>query len=527
MKLYFKLQVISISIILFTATLSAQIRNVRVSSVSRTDPNEVTIAVNPVNGANLTAAANLNYIYASNDSGKTWSEAYIQSSLGTAGDPVLTYDKSGNLYYGHLSRPIGGDWLDRIVVQKSTNNGLSWHNGAGVGYNHPKDQDKEWLIADMTNSQFRNNIYMSWTEFDVYGSRDIKDSTRIILARSTDSGNNWSVPVRISDRAGNCEDDDNTVEGAVPAVGPDGEVYVSWGGWGEILFDRSFDGGKTFGKDVFIANQPNGWAYNISGIYRCNGMPVTLCDISNSPHRGNVYVVWSDTRNGNSDIFISKSTDKGSHWSPTARVDNDFLGKKDQFFPWATIDQTSGYIYVVFYDRRNYTDNKTDVYLAVSKDGANSFQNYKISESYFIPDATIFFGDYTCIAAQDGNIYPIWMRMDNKIMSVWSAHIKENMLVGIEDEGNGKIPAGYELEQNYPNPFNPSTSISYKIPKGCKVTLKVYDLTGKELETIYDGYKEAGLHKVNFNASNLSSGRYFYVLTADNMAIPKMMILQK
>lgn len=522
--------------LLSTGYSFTQFRNVRIttnSSFTR-QPNEVTIAINPADqrylaaGSNISNASTYNKIYLSNDSGKTWTEKDLTSSLGCAGDPCVIYDQLGNLYCGHLSSPTGGYWLDRMVVQKSTNNGSVWSNGAGIGLNNPKNQDKEWLIDDRTNSQFRNNLYMSWTEFDTYNSSAMGDSTRILLSYSTDAGNGWSTPVKVSDKQGDCLDDDKTVEGAVPAVGPNGEVYVSWSGWNKIMFDKSLDGGKTFGRDIFVADQPGGWAFDIPAISRCNGLPITLCDISNSTRRGNVYIVWGDLRNGgdDADIFIIKSTDEGNTWGQTIKVNND-NSKKHQFFPWATIDQSTGYIYVVFYDRRNYSDYRTDVYLAVSKDGGESFQNFKISDTPFTPNKSIFFGDYTGIAAQNGKIYPIWMRLDGNTMSVWMARIEQKMVVGIDDEDKKSIPEGFELAQNYPNPFNPSTIISFTLPKQAKVTLKVYDLSGKELDTVFNGYKDAGTHKLSYDASKLSSGRYFYELKAGDVVITKKMIYQK
>ncbi|MGE5458195.1 MAG: glycosyl hydrolase, partial [Methanococcaceae archaeon] len=70
----------------------------------------------------------------------------------------------------------------------------------------------------------------------------------------------------------------------------------------------------------------------------------------------------------------------------------------------------------------------TDVYLAYSTDGGEKFTNVKISDSSFIPDAAVFFGDYTNIAALNGKVYPIWMRMDKKNLSIWTALINSNEL---------------------------------------------------------------------------------------------------
>jgi hypothetical protein len=100
------------------------------------------------------------------------------------------------------------------------------------------------------------------------------------------------------------------------------------------------------------------------------------------------------------------------------------------------------------------------------------------------------------------------------------------LAVSITNNGS-QIPAEYYLGQNYPNPFNPSTSINVSIPKESEVTLKVYDITGKEILTLADGILKAGLYKFTFNASELPSGVYFYKLKADGFSETKKMVLIK
>jgi lysophospholipase L1-like esterase len=100
-----------------------------------------------------------------------------------------------------------------------------------------------------------------------------------------------------------------------------------------------------------------------------------------------------------------------------------------------------------------------------------------------------------------------------------------------------EVPNGYALLQNYPNPFNPSTKIEYSIPEENFVTLKVYDVLGSEIATLVNGKKSAGYYEVNFsaingsasggNAANLSSGIYYYKLSAGNFSQAKKMILIK
>ncbi|MFZ2323179.1 MAG: T9SS type A sorting domain-containing protein [Ignavibacteriaceae bacterium] len=89
------------------------------------------------------------------------------------------------------------------------------------------------------------------------------------------------------------------------------------------------------------------------------------------------------------------------------------------------------------------------------------------------------------------------------------------------------IPGEYKLEQNYPNPFNPSTTITYQLPNSSKVTLKVFDVLGEELITLVDEYKDSGKYEVQFNASDLPSGVYFYRIRSGNLIETKKMILLK
>lgn len=88
-------------------------------------------------------------------------------------------------------------------------------------------------------------------------------------------------------------------------------------------------------------------------------------------------------------------------------------------------------------------------------------------------------------------------------------------------------PIYYELSQNYPNPFNPVTKINYAIQKSGLATLKVYDLLGREVASLVNEFKQAGYYSLDFNASNLSSGIYFYKLQANDFTDIKKMVLVK
>jgi hypothetical protein len=95
------------------------------------------------------------------------------------------------------------------------------------------------------------------------------------------------------------------------------------------------------------------------------------------------------------------------------------------------------------------------------------------------------------------------------------------------DQINSLIPNKFELAQNYPNPFNPTTTIEYSIPQAGVVTIKIFDILGREVTTLVNEEKQRGNHVVKFNASNLSSGIYFYKLQAGSFVQTLKMILLK
>jgi hypothetical protein len=109
----------------------------------------------------------------------------------------------------------------------------------------------------------------------------------------------------------------------------------------------------------------------------------------------------------------------------------------------------------------------------------------------------------------------------------WQATLVNYNITGINKNNSTEIIKDYSLFQNYPNPFNPTTVINYQIPKDGFVSLKVYDLLGKEVKTLISGHKNPGSYSANFDASNLASGIYFYRLRAGNFISTKKMMLLK
>ena len=107
------------------------------------------------------------------------------------------------------------------------------------------------------------------------------------------------------------------------------------------------------------------------------------------------------------------------------------------------------------------------------------------------------------------------------------ATARYNAYTSVENEKQIASITDYALYQNYPNAFNPSTQISYDLPKATNVTLTVYNILGNKVAELVNGYNDAGRHTVNFDASKLSSGVYFYTLNAGGKIVTNKMILSK
>jgi len=114
---------------------------------------------------------------------------------------------------------------------------------------------------------------------------------------------------------------------------------------------------------------------------------------------------------------------------------------------------------------------------------------------------------------------------DSGFLRAWCIQVTYQTLVG--GIQTTEIPSYYSLAQNYPNPFNPSTTIKFSVPKTTNVALKVYDVLGKEVAVLVNEVKQAGFHTVDFDASHLASGIYFYKIEAGDFNSVKKMILVK
>jgi hypothetical protein len=377
---------------------------------------EPAIAVNP-NDPNQVVGVGGGWAAYSTDGGRTF--IAVQPHTGSSrsgGDPSLAFDDKGNVllsflwiqknglpsYWGH------GPGANGIFVRRSPDGGKTWDKDA-VPVIEWKGDEADIKLEDMPRiwadtqptSPHRGNLYNAWIEWQI-------EQSIVLFSRSSDAGKTWSKPMRISTRAGWPRDDNGAVVGIIGAVAADGTQYVVWNEGLNVTLAISRDGGKTFepSRPIFDVGPPYfGGAGGIPGVSRAMGFP----QIGIDGQRGTLYVTWSDYRNGDVDVFVARSSDRGRTWTPPMRVNDDSVHSgADQFLQWMAVDPKDGSVNVQFYDRRGDPANRqTLVTLARSTDGAKTFTNYAWSDQPFSGE-NAFLGDYEWLTAYGGRVYGIW-----------------------------------------------------------------------------------------------------------------------
>ncbi len=356
-----------ITVIFFLACLTAysDYPNIRINDDTTTEiQNEQQIIANPLDPDNLVAVwrdFRLGYrqigIGASFDGGVTWTQQLLQDPHYIwESDPGVTVDSAGNFFIVFLGfydvlEPNG------LFIQKSVDGGLMWSESTAVidGVSG-QFQDKELMACDRTGSIHDGNLYVVWAQVGHFD---------IVCSRSVDGGQSFEAPVQLDSR-------DN--QWPLPAVGSNGEVYVAWvsSNPAGVHFCRSNDAGVTFTTPVPIDSEADVMGDLINGGITVFSCPAMDADISNSPHRGRVHVVYMcETGTNGMDLFYRYSDDAGDTWSNRVRLNDDPTGIAiDQFHPWLAVHPDSGEVAVMFYDRRNDPDNLLmDVYWTRSGDG--------------------------------------------------------------------------------------------------------------------------------------------------------------
>jgi hypothetical protein len=400
---------------------------------------ETTVAIDPLNTSIIVAGAQdlrmkplehrWHGYYRSTDGGQTWitsllpgfpgdsSPAGLSSPLrasNTTSDPVLAFDRQGNLYYAGLvfnvsaNGPLGNGPIGNTVafVAKYTNDGATYSGATLI--KGPLFADKEWIAIDNTGGPYDGTVYLAFdanlTATSYFGT---------IFTRSTDGGRTFSSPFYAPA--------DMTGELPGMTVDPSGNIYVSSLAYnpftGSALnytqVTKSAPGGAGIIQNVRAVN-PAQWmpSFLPGGQFRTFTIPQIASDSKG------VYLVFDDIRQGNASVFLTRSTDGGSTWTSPLRIND--TPNCQHFFP--TIASSGGIISVAWYDSRQNlgtTMNSLDVYFSESLDGGVNFlPNIRLTTNSFNPNtvyrtdspnpAQRFMGDYTGIAATPTTAHPVW-----------------------------------------------------------------------------------------------------------------------
>jgi hypothetical protein len=226
------------------------------------------------------------------------------------------------------------------------------------------------------------------------------------------------------------------------------------------------------------------------------------------------YIITGHDYNVNA--FLLKTDNSGNvTWEKTYGGSDDDEG----FF----VQQTTDGGYIVSGITESFGSGSGDVYLIKTNSSGDTLWTRTFGGSY---------GDEGESVQQtsDGGYIIGGFKNDNGPSGAVDFYLIKTDASGLTDvqiEHNPQIPVSFSLEQNYPNPFNPTTTISYQIPELSFVTIKIFDVLGSEIATLINEEKPIGSYEVEFNASELTSGIYFYRLKAGDFIVTKKMVLMK
>lgn len=379
----------------------------------------VSVAVSPRNNKNMVAYAAGKLMY-SNDSGVKWDQSTALSNAGAA-TPSLTADAKGNFYLVYSDATLG-----RLSSMYSTDDGRSWSEPVVISELAGSDK----FDARISAHPRKESLIVTWTQGGKYGSKEDSCKTDVMMSTSG-SGKKWSKPIRINQNSGNCLDGDYTLRGSSAAITSDGKIFITWAGQGTIMYDRSYDGEMWISSDLAIVDQVGGWRLDMPGFGLLSNTAMMAIDNSPSRIHGTMFMVFSDPRSGDNDtdVWLMRSVNRGDNWTTAARINQDAPGR-EQFLPRIAIDPANGFVYILYYDRRNTTGNQTDVYLSWSTDGGNQFRERKINDEPFTPDLAPQdnITNYIDLSVQKGLIVPVWTAVDGQKHKLWTAVIRESEL---------------------------------------------------------------------------------------------------
>ena len=404
----------------------------------------------------------------------------------------------GNLY-------IGASGSSDFVVARSSNaqyagQTVAWDNAASVdlgGYiTYGLDPNPDGLAGqtslaiDSSGGSTNGNIYLLCSVVPFSGS----DPLDVRFSRSTDSGVSWSSSVKVNDDAVNSYQWFGTM-----SVAPNGRIDVIWldtrdhagTNISALYYSNSTDAGLTWSQNTRMSEffDPHlGWPNQ-----QKMGDYFHMVSDNNGAH-----LAWAATFNGEEDVYYSYITAGEvpvELTSFTTAAAHNAVNLK-----WTTATETNNKGFEI--ERSTDKNNWTVIGFAEGYGTSSENHTYNFSDKLSGVTSSILYYRLRQIDFDGTSVYS----------SISSTEI---------------APSEFSLSQNYPNPFNPSTVISYSLPENDFVTLKVYDVLGSEVASLVNEHKQAGKYSVEFNASELGSGVYFYTLKAGTYVQSKKMILAK
>ncbi|MCX7878610.1 MAG: T9SS type A sorting domain-containing protein [Ignavibacteria bacterium] len=413
----------------------------------------------------------------SSDYGTTWSQDFLLSTINNESiHPSINASGNNTHVVWHDLRDANYE----IYYKYSPDAGLNW--GQDIRLTNATGVSQFPCVAANTNF-----VHVVWND-------NRNGNYEIYYKRSSDNGVTWGSDIRLTDNTANSLGANVSVFGNI--------VYVVWydgrDGNDEIYFKRSSDNGANWSSDTRITNNAGN---SINPCISISGLVIN--------------VVWQDNRDNNNEIYFKRSTDGGLSWplSDTRLTDNSAASE----FPVISADGIK--LYVSWFDMR---DGNREIYYKNSINGGINWSNdIRLTND----PATSF---YPHIAVSDSSVHVVWS--DNRIEgSNTEIYYKKNFGGNITSAINTatEIPFGFYLNQNYPNPFNPKTTIGFGLPHSSDVEISVYDMSGKLVANLLNSYLNPGSYEINFNASALSSGAYFYRIKAGDFTEVKKMVLIK
>jgi len=483
--------------------------------------NETSIAVDPTNPNRIVIGwrqfdtVTSNFRQAGNgyslDGGVTWTFPGVLNPGVFRSDPVLDFDAEGNLYYNSLKNDFTCD------VYKITDGGVDW------GAPFPAyGGDKQWMRIDKTSGIGAGNNYSNWNS-------SFTTCAPGFFTRSTDGSNTFE----------DCAPVDGDPFWGTLAVDADGALYTVGAGGSSIILVKSTTAQNPaispvtwdFTSSVNLDGQLNGFIdINPQGLL---GQAWVDVDISNGPGHGNVYVLASVSRNSNSDpgdVMFAKSTDGGITFEAPIRINTDSGTNAYQWFGTMSV-APNGRIDVAWLDTRDAPvgTHMSSLYFSYSEDQGTTWSANEVLSIAFDPHIGYpqqdKMGDYFDMVSDNEGAHLAWVNTINGGEDVYYTHITPSLL-GVDDF----LAENSFYFKTFPNPFKDETSIEFFSKNEENVTIEVFNLTGRKVNTLLDetvsGKQRLKWNGTDNNETKLSPGLYFIRVKTNSFTKVVKVILQ-